>query len=86
MREHHNITLQIILIVPEDVRAFVLAVQDALVGVRMSVLDVQAVRVVQALAQMVAQGLVKAAVQEAVKKVVPVFVQVVARTNALAAA
>lgn len=51
-------------------------------GARMSVLDVQAVRVVRAPAQMVVQGLVRAAVQGAVKKVVPVFVQMVARTNA----
>ena len=63
-----------------------MAVQDALVGVRMNVLDVQAVRVVQGLAQMVVQGLVRAAVREAVKKVVQAFAQVVARTNALAAA
>ena len=55
-------------------------------GVRMSVLDVRAVLVVLALAQMVVQGLVKGAVQEDVKKVVPVFVQVVVRTSALAAA
>ena len=55
-------------------------------GVRMSVLDVQAVLVVRALAQMVVQDLARAAVQEAVKKVVLVFVQMVARTNALAAA
>ena len=55
-------------------------------GVRMSVLDVQAVLVVRAHAQMVVQGLVRAAVQEAVKKVVLAFVQMVARTNALAAA
>lgn len=60
--------------------------QDALVGVRMSVLDAQAVLVVRALAQTAVQGRVKAAVQEVVKKVVPVFVQVVARTNVLAAA
>lgn len=55
-------------------------------GVRMSVLDAQAVRVVRGHAQMVVQGLVREAVQEAVKKVVLVFVQMVARTNALAAA
>lgn len=60
--------------------------QDALVGVRMSVLDAQDVRVVRALAQMAVQDLARAAAQEAVKKVVPVFVQVVARTNVLAAA
>ena len=60
--------------------------QDALVGVRMSVLDAQAVRVVRALAQMAVQDLARVAVQEAVKKVVLVFAQVVARTNALAAA
>ena len=60
--------------------------QDALVGVRMSVLDAQDVRVVRALAQMAVQDLARVAVQEAVKKVVLVFAQVVARTNALAAA
>ena len=55
-------------------------------GVRMSVLDAQAVRVVRAPAQMAVQDLARVAVQEAVKKVVLVFAQVVARTNALAAA
>ena len=60
--------------------------QDALVGVRMNVLDAQAVLVVRALAQTAVQDLVRAAAQEAVKKVVPVFVQMVVRTNALAAA
>ena len=60
--------------------------QDALVGVRMSVLDAQAVLVVRALAQTAVQDLVRAAAQEAVKKVVPVFVQMVVRTSALAAA
>ena len=60
--------------------------QDALVGVRMNVLDVRAVLVVRAPAQMAVQGLVRGAVQEVVKKVVQVFVQVVVRTSALAAA
>lgn len=86
MREHRNIILQIILIVPEVVRDFALGVQDVLVDVKMSVLDVRAVRVVRAHARMVVQGLVRAAVQGAVKKVVRVFVQMVARTNARAAA
>lgn len=63
-----------------------MVVQDALVGVRMNVLDAQAVRAVRGLAQMAVQGLVKEAVQEAVKKVAPAFVQMVARTNALVAA
>lgn len=63
-----------------------MVVQDALVGVRMNVLDAQAVLAVRGLAQMAVQGLVKEAVQEAVKKVAPAFVQMVARTNALAAA
>ena len=63
-----------------------MAVQDALVGVRMSVLDAQAVLVVRALAQTAVQDLVRAAAQEAVKKVVLVFAQMVARTNALVAA
>jgi hypothetical protein len=52
----------------------------------MSVLAAQAVLVVRALAQTAVQDLVRAAAQEAVKKVVPVFVQMVVRTNALAAA
>jgi hypothetical protein len=52
----------------------------------MSVLDAQAVLVVRALAQMVVQDLARAAAQEDVKKVVLAFAQVVARTNALAAA
>lgn len=63
-----------------------MVVQDALVGVRMNVLDAQDVLVVRAPAQMAVQGLVRGAVQEVVKKVVLVFVQVVVRTSALAAA
>jgi hypothetical protein len=63
-----------------------LVAQDALVGARMNVLDAQAVLVVLAPAQMAVQGLVRVAVQEVVKKAVLVFVQVVVRTSALAAA